>query len=84
MMMDVLQVVGALLILAAFIAAQYGALSTHSVPYLVLNLAGAGLLTWIAFDDRDWGFLLLESVWTLVSAWGLAQGLRGRPPADAH
>jgi hypothetical protein len=83
-MMDVLQVVGALLILAAFIAAQYGALSTRSVPYLVLNLAGAGLLTWIALDDRDWGFLLLESVWTLVSAWGLAQVLRGRPPAGAH
>ena len=84
MMMDVLQVVGALLILAAFIAAQSGTLATHSVPYLALNLAGAGLLTWIAFDDRDWGFLLLESVWTLVSAWGLAQGLRGRPPAGAH
>src|SRR6185436_18745186 len=49
MMMDVLQVVGALLILAAFIAAQSGTLATHSVPYLALNLAGAGLLTWIAF-----------------------------------
>lgn len=79
--MDVLQVVGALLILAAFVASQSGAQSPHSVPYLGLNLAGAGLLTWIAFDERDWGFLLLESVWTLVSAWGLGQlFLRGRAP----
>jgi hypothetical protein len=71
--MDVLQVAGALLILAAFVAAQYGALSPRSRPYLLLNLAGSALLTWIAFDERDWGFLLLESVWALVSAWGLGQ-----------
>ena len=84
-MMDVLQVVGALLILAGFIAAQSGALSPHSLPYLVLNLAGGALLTWIAFDEQDWGFLLLESVWTVVSAWSLGQLLlRGRPPAVSH
>jgi len=75
MMMDVLQVVGALLILAAFIAAQSGTLATHSVPYLALNLAGAGLLTWIAFDDRDWGFLLLEGTWALVSLLSLGARL---------
>ena len=85
MMMDVLQVVGALLILAGFVAAQSGALSPHSVAYLALNLAGGALLTWIAFDERDWGFLLLETVWTLVSGWGLAQLLlRGRPRPVGH
>ena len=85
MMMDVLQVVGALLILAGFVGSQSGTLSPHSVAYLVLNLAGGGLLTWIAFDEQDWGFLLLETVWTVVSAWGLAQLLvRGRPPAVTH
>jgi hypothetical protein len=84
-MMDLLQVAGALLILAAFVAAQYGVLSPRARLYLVLNLAGSALLTWIAFDDRDWGFLLLESVWAVVSAWGLAQVLlRGRAPGVPH
>lgn len=30
------------------------------------------------------GFLLLEAVWALLSAWSLAQVLRGRAPASAH
>ena len=42
------------------------------------------MLGWLAWEERQWGFLLLETVWTLVSAWGLAQVLRGRTPRPAH
>jgi hypothetical protein len=42
------------------------------------------VLAWLAWDDRQWGFLLLETVWTLVSGWGLIRVLRGQQPAAAH
>jgi hypothetical protein len=45
---------------------------------------GSAVLAWVALDGRNWGFLLLESVWALVSAWSLMQVLRGRPRAAAH
>jgi hypothetical protein len=47
-------------------------LSTRSGTYLTLNLIGSLVLTVLAADERQWGFLLLESVWALVSAWSLA------------
>jgi hypothetical protein len=78
------QIIGAILILAAFAASQRDRLSPHSRAYLALNLIGAGILTGVALDERDWGFFLLEAVWTLVSAWGLAEVLRGRTASAAH
>jgi hypothetical protein len=81
---QIVQVAGALLILVAFAAAQFGWMRLESVAYLTLNLVGAVILAWLAWDDRQWGFLLLEGVWSLVSAWGLAKALRGREPARAH
>jgi hypothetical protein len=81
---QILQIVGAVLILVAFVAAQRNAMSPHSVIYLALNLVGAVVLTGVALHGRDWGFLMLEVVWAAVSAWGLWQLSRGRPPTAAH
>jgi hypothetical protein len=81
---DLIQIFGAVLILVAFAGSQRGWLAVHSKAYLVLNLIGAAVLTVIAWDERDWGFLLLEAVWTVVSLWSLVQVLRGRLPAAAH
>ena len=82
-MVEVLQVVGAVLILVGFVAAQRGTLSTRSVAYLVVNLVGSAILAVVALVDEDWGFLLLEGVWAIVSAWSLIGVLRGAPPAAA-
>jgi hypothetical protein len=81
---QVVQVVGALLILAGFAAAQFGWLDTKSRVYLVLNLVGSIILTVLAWFEEQWGFLLLEFVWAIVSALGLIQVLRGEEPAGAH
>jgi hypothetical protein len=78
-MSELFQVAGALLILAGFIAAQLGRLNPTSAAYLVINTLGAGILAVIAAVDRDWGFLLLEGTWTLVSAASLLR-LAGHAP----
>jgi hypothetical protein len=79
-----LQVAGALLVLAAFLALQSRRLTPQSLVYVGLNLAGSAILAVVALIGGDWGFLLLQGVWALVSAWSLVQLLRGRPPEAAH
>jgi hypothetical protein len=82
---QVIQVAGSLLILAGFAAAQAGRMSIDSATYLALNFAGSAILAVLAWIDQQWGFLLLEGVWALVSLWGLIQLTRGRAPtAPGH
>ncbi|NYJ74881.1 CBU_0592 family membrane protein [Allobranchiibius huperziae] len=71
-----LQFIGAIGILVPFALLQIGRLSQHSYAYLALNLAGSAVLTAVAYLDGQWGFLILQAVWTLVAAWGIARSLR--------
>lgn len=66
-----IQILGALGILIAFIAVQTGRLTSTEAKYLWLNVIGAGLLTVSAVTEVQWGFILLEGVWTLVAIFGL-------------
>ena len=76
-MEQIFQVAGALLILVAYVAGQMGRLDATSWPFLVLNLVGSVVLAVLAWLDADWGFLLLEGVWAVVTAWSIAIRLRG-------
>ncbi len=67
----VIQIVGSLLVLAGFALAQKGTLDQRSRYYLTLNLLGSGALAAEATFERQWGFLLLEGVWAIVSAISL-------------
>ena len=71
-MSQAVQVVGALVILAAFAAAQAGRLDVRSRSYLVLNVVGAGALAVAAWRERQWGFLLLEAGWVVVLTYAIA------------
>ena len=83
-MTQVVQLIGAVLILIAFTAGQAGRMSAHSLAYILLNLVGSTALAATAGVTANWGFLLLETVWAIVSAWSLVKHLRTQAPADTR
>ena len=81
---QIVQIIGALLILAGFILTQGNVLDADSYLYLVLNLAGAAILAVLAFQAQRWGFVLLEGVWAAVALAGLILRLLGKAPATSN
>ena len=69
-------ITGAALILAAYAAHQAGRLGRESIGYHLLNAAGGLVLCVVAIDAFQIGFVILESVWTLISLVALARVLR--------
>ncbi len=83
-MLQAIQILGALLILAGFAGQLRGYINASSLTYLWLNLVGSVILFVLAVIEEQWGFVLLEGVWAIVSGWSLAQLARGNPPPVAH
>lgn len=77
---QLVEIVGAVLVLAAYALAQFAGLSRRSYPYLLLNLAGALVLAVLAAVHRQWGFLLLQGGWAVVALWGVGGRLREPDP----
>jgi hypothetical protein len=79
-----IQIAGALLVLAGFVFGQLELLAADAWAYLSANLLRAVILAITAGLDAQWGFVLLEGCWALVSLYGVVQKLRGVPPPVAH
>jgi hypothetical protein len=61
------QVAGSVLILVPFILVQLRRLRPESLVYGALNFVGSTVLALDAWHGRQWGFLLLEGTWAVVS-----------------
>ena len=81
-MIQVISVLGALAVLAAYAANQFRWIGPSNLSYTLLNLIGAGVLSAIAVVEQQWGFLLLEGVWTLVSLFALIKLLRNNRASE--
>lgn len=75
MIIQIIGLAAALLILIPFAASQAGRMAIDSRSYQTMNLLGSAILTAIAVLQRNYGILLLEGVWALVSAYALIRAL---------
>jgi len=80
---DTVQILGSLLILAAFVAALAKRLDQSSYLYLGANAIGSTALAVEAAISSEWGFLLLEGSWAAVSLFSLVRTTLAKPRADA-
>jgi hypothetical protein len=69
--MQIVQLVGAVLILLAFTAIQTGRMRPDRLMPTVLNLVGAIMLAASALSGEQWGFLMLNGAWASIAAWSL-------------
>ncbi|HYZ46816.1 MAG TPA: hypothetical protein VE712_04055 [Actinomycetota bacterium] len=83
-MLQIVSVLGALAILLAYAANQFRFIGPSNLSYALLNFVGSLVLAVIAVIEVQWGFILLEVVWALVSLWGIITILRGSASPRTH
>ena len=80
---QILSLLGAAILLTAFVLLQRGRWRSHSLPYLWANFIGSLFLTAVGVWDRRAGFILLEGIWAAVSLWSIVRPA-GRPESGPH
>jgi hypothetical protein len=73
---EALQWTGAVAVLVAFALSQWGRWAVVSYPYLLCNFLGGAGLSAAAVLSHQWGFVMLEGIWSLVGARGLVVRMR--------
>lgn len=71
MLHQAVSLIGAAMILGAYVALQTRRLDREDRLFNALNFFGSGLLTYSAVVDRNVGFIVLEASWALLSLPGM-------------
>jgi hypothetical protein len=59
--------IGVTILLLAYFLNLFGKISQRSLPYILLNFAGAGIACVASVLLHYWPFIILEGAWTAVS-----------------
>ncbi|MBM5799662.1 MAG: hypothetical protein FJ077_02220 [Cyanobacteria bacterium K_DeepCast_35m_m2_023] len=78
---QLVSLLGAVMQLAAYALMQLGRLPSQSYPYQLANVIGSFMMTVVATLNHEYGFILMEAIWFLTSAYGLVKLLRSQPKA---
>ena len=70
---DIGGVIGVLMMLLAYAAAQLGRLKVDRLPALLMNLIGSLLVLWSLLHTFNLSAFLMESAWALVALFGLVK-----------
>jgi hypothetical protein len=74
---ELIQILGALLNMGAFALLHFEIAPSSALRYLIPNWVGSVLLVISAYAGGQWGFLMLEGAWVLVTGTRSAYGSRG-------
>jgi hypothetical protein len=75
---QLIQIIGALLNMGAFALLHFEIAPSSALRYLIPNWVGSVLLVGSAYVDHQWGFLMLEAAWVLVTGYAIAARMTGR------
>jgi len=81
-LIDWLGSAGVFLILLAYFLNIFNKLKKEAYPYLLMNIAGAGLACLASILLKYLPFIFLEAAWTLVSLAALVRLSLGSRPAQ--
>jgi hypothetical protein len=79
MLLQLMSIVGALMVLAAYGLNQGGVWRELHAGYLTLNIVGSLMLGVVAIVDQRAGFILLEFAWAGLGLVGVARAIRSKP-----
>ena len=68
-----IQLGGAALNMAAFALLHFEIAPSSALRYLLPNFLGSIILVGSAYHDRQWGFLLLEAAWIVITTHAIAK-----------
>lgn len=77
-MMHVIGTGGAILVLLAYFLVSNEKVTSASVPFQLINLVGAGLLTTYALLLQGWSLVALNGIWAIIALVALVRIRRQR------
>jgi hypothetical protein len=68
-----IQLAGAALNMVAFALLHFEIAPSSALRYLVPNFVGSVILVGSAYHNAQWGFLLLEAIWVIVTGYAIVK-----------